>query len=142
MRIETSIDIDAPAGQVWAALVDFPSYADWNPFVIRVRGAPVVGEAVRLTVVLGGRKMGRTHVVSRVDAPTTLAWTIRSNAPWWIRGERVQRVEALGPNRCRYTNDEQVHGLLGGIVGPLMGASVRAGLEAAGQGLKAHCERA
>lgn len=142
MRIQTSIDIDAPAERVWATLVDFASYEGWNPFVIRVRGAPIVGEPVRLTVKLGGRKMGRTHIVSRVEPYTTLAWTIETRAPWWIHGERIQRVEPLGPNRCRYTNDEQVHGVMGVIVGPLMGASVRSGLEAAGRGLKARCERA
>jgi hypothetical protein len=142
MRLQTSIDIDAPAERVWATLVDFGSYEAWNPFVIRVRGAPIVGEAVRLTVNLAGRKMGRTHVVSRVEPDTTLAWTIQTQAPWWIHGERIQRVERLGPDRCRYTNDEQVHGVMGAIVGPLMGSAVRAGLEAAGRGLKAHCERA
>lgn len=142
MRIQTSIDIEAPADQVWATLVDFDGYGAWNPFVLRVRGAPVVGTPVRLTVLLAGRKMSRTHLVSRVDAPTTLAWTIQTGASWWIHGERIQRVEALGPDRCRYTNDEQVHGVLGAIVGPLMGGRVRAGLEAAGRGLKAHCERA
>lgn len=142
MRVQTSIDIEAPAERVWATLVDFASYGAWNPFVLRVRGTPTLGEPVRLTVQLAGRKIGRTHIVSRVEPSTTLAWTIQTSAPWWIHGERIQRIEPLGPDRCRYTNDEQVHGLLGLVVGPLMGASVRAGLEAAGRGLKAHCERA
>lgn len=141
MHVLTQIDIDAPVERVWDTLIAFDRYGDWNPFVLRVRGEPVVGAPVRLTVRIGGRRMGRTHLVSRVEPPHVLAWTLPTRARWWMRGERVQRLEALGPDRCRYTNDEQVHGIFGLCIGPVFGPLVRRGLEQAGAALKAHTER-
>ena len=138
MRIQTSIDIDAPADRVWAILTDFEHYGAWNPLILRVKtvSQPRVGMDLQFVVSLAGRKMKRTHVLSRFDASTrVLGWTLKSDATWWAHGERVQRVESLGPGRCRYTNDEQVHGLIGVISGLLVEAKVRAALEAVGREL-------
>lgn len=142
MHIQTEIEIDAPAEVVFGILLDFESYPQWNPLTVRIDGVPEVDEVLTLHVELNGKKMVRKHVVSRVDAPEALCWTIRTKQPWLMRGERCQRVEDLGDGRCRYTNDEQVHGLTSGLV-VLLGfkSKVRAGLEATGAALKDRAEK-
>jgi hypothetical protein len=140
MHIHTTHDIAASAEAVFAALLAFADYGDWNPLSYRVSGTPAEGELVELRVKLGGQKMKRTHRISRVQAPTEtepgdLCWTIISATPWLMRGERCQRVIPTGPQSCRYENDERVEGLAGPIVGLFFGAKVRAGIEAIGPAL-------
>lgn len=143
MRIQTQIEIDAPADKVFEILTDFERYPEWNPLTVRIDGAPKVGEVLKLHVSISGQSMVRKHVVSRVDAPTALCWTIRTKQPWLMRGERCQTVEDLGDGRCRYSNDEQVLGLSSWLV-ILMGfkGKIRAALEATGAALKDRAENA
>jgi uncharacterized membrane protein len=37
-RIETEIEINAPAARVWALLTDFDGMGSWNPFIKSVSG--------------------------------------------------------------------------------------------------------
>lgn len=143
MQIQTEIEIDAPAQTVFGILVDFEKYPEWNPLTVRIDGAPEVGEVITLHVELGTQKVVRKHVVSRVDAGEALCWTIRTKQPWLMRGERCQCVEDLGDGRCRYTNDEQVHGLLSGLISVFgFKSKVREALEATGLALKDRAEKA
>jgi len=140
MLIETSIDIDAPTDRVWAALIDFSTYEQWNPLTPRVRGEPKEGEIVALTVHLGGQWMKRRHQVSRADG-AALCWTI-TGPRWLMHGERCQTLTDLGDGRSRYSNREAVHGLAGVFVQLFMKGTLRRALEAVGAGLKAHVESA
>lgn len=54
--IETEITIPAPAEQVWATLIAFDTYENWNPFIVRGRGRAVVGERLELTMQPKGKK--------------------------------------------------------------------------------------
>src|SRR3972149_2322813 len=38
--IHTEIQINAAPESVWAVLIDFPSYPQWNPFITRARKDP------------------------------------------------------------------------------------------------------
>ena len=140
MRVTTTIDIDASASAVWDILVDFSQYPAWNPLTVRVEGVPGVDEVVKLHVDLGGRIMVRKHVVSRVDAPTALCWTIRTRRPWLMRGERCQRIEPRGDGRCRYINDERVDGLASYLVALTFKRVIRRALERTGEALKDRAE--
>ena len=140
MRIQTSIDIHASMDNVWGVLSDFSQYEAWNPLTTRVDGPLEVGETVTLRVMLAGRKMYRKHVISRVIASKELGWTIRSNRRWWVHGERVQRIEDLGGGVVRYTNDEQVHGVLGAITGVFYRGVLERALDDVGRALKDRAE--
>ena len=140
MLISTSIDIDASAETVWGMLVDFGSYPEWNPLTVGIEGEPVVGEVVKLHVDLGGQKMTRKHVISRVEERSALCWTIRTKKPWLMRGERCQTLEILGKGKCRYRNEERVEGLVSFIVAISHKGKIRHGLEMLGQALKKRAE--
>lgn len=142
MVIRTAIDIEASAEAVWAILVDFDSYEAWNPLTVKVEGRPVVDEVVKLHVYLGGQRMVRKHVISRVDEGQALCWTIRTRQPWLMRGERSQTLEVLGEGRCRYANEERVDGLASLIVALTHKGKIRRGIEAVGHALKERAENA
>lgn len=46
-RIATETEIDGSARNVRDALVDFAAYPSWNPFLLKVDGAPNAGEQIR-----------------------------------------------------------------------------------------------
>lgn len=45
-----TITINASPDEVWLALVDFPSWSSWNPFLQDVEGVALPGERVKVTV--------------------------------------------------------------------------------------------
>ena len=46
-EIATEIEIEGSARDVWDALADFAAYPRWNPFLLKVNGAPNAGERIR-----------------------------------------------------------------------------------------------
>ena len=93
-----------------------------------------------LTVELGTRRMKRQHRISKVVPGERLCWTIESALPWFIRGERCQLVEPNGTGGTLYRNIEEVHGVVGPLVGLFFSPNIRAGLEGLGAALKARVE--
>ena len=140
MRICTAIDIEAPPDEVWAVLARLEDYESWNPFTVAVRGKLAEGEVVKLTVKLAGKTVKRRHQISALSAPSRICWTILSDQPWLIRGERCQTVEPI-EGGSRYSNEEVVEGLVAPLVQLFYGSAIEAGLHALGQGLKAKVEQ-
>jgi hypothetical protein len=55
----TAIDIDATPDPVWHVLTDFSAFPSWNPFIVRVIGAPQEGARIEVRIQLP-RARGRT----------------------------------------------------------------------------------
>ena len=51
----TTFPIQAGADDVWAVLVDFDSYGEWNPSLPSISGVLRTGETVSLTLGMPGR---------------------------------------------------------------------------------------
>ncbi len=49
-HIETDIEINAPASQVWAILTDFARMPSWNPFIKSISGNLVQGARLAIHV--------------------------------------------------------------------------------------------
>lgn len=49
-EIVTRIQIDASPSDIWGVLTNFASYPNWNPFITRIEGQPVMGQALRITL--------------------------------------------------------------------------------------------
>lgn len=138
----TRVDIDAPAERVWALLADLDGYADWNPFTPRIETDFVVGHRIVLHVSFDGAKPIRQVEILRRWAPgEELRWGMTMGPAWFFRAERVQRVEVLGPARCRYISEDAFAGLFSPIVELFFGPKVQRGFDALGAALACHAER-
>jgi hypothetical protein len=74
-ELRASIDIDAPAGAVWAALVDLGAYPDWNPFIVHADGTVAVGGRLSLLMQpVGGRRTTVRPTVLEVETDRRLRW--------------------------------------------------------------------
>jgi len=116
-RIATAIDIAASPAAVWAVLMDFTSYPDWNPFIRRLEGEP--REGARLTVTVrppGGREMSFRPTLLVVQPNRELRWLGRVLMPGIFDGEHSFVIEATNGG-CHLRHEER----FGGILVPLFG---------------------
>lgn len=138
----TRIEIDAPAERVWSILADLDRYADWNPFTVRIETDFVVGHPIVLHVSFDGRKPRRQVEILRRWAPgEALCWGMTIGPAWFFRAERVQRVEPLGSDRCRYISEDAFAGLFSPVVELLFGGKVQRGFDALAAALRSRAEQ-
>lgn len=113
MELRTEIEIAAEPSAVWRVLVDFPHFADWNPFIPFIAGEPKVG--ARLEVLLSppnGREMTFRPKVLVVDEDRELRWLGHFLFRGLFDGEHFFRLIELGGGRTRFVHGENFSGLL------------------------------
>jgi uncharacterized protein YndB with AHSA1/START domain len=95
--LETSVDIDADAATVWQVLMDFPAYAEWNPFIRSIEGQPRPGE--RLSVMIQPPGQGamrfRPHV-QRTEQHRVFSWLGKLLVPGLFDGRHEFALEEIG----------------------------------------------
>ncbi len=137
----TRVEIAAPAERVWALLAELDRYPEWNPFTPRVETTREEGTPIVLHVSFDGKRPRKQVEILRRWAPgEELRWSMTIGPAWLFRAERVQTVEPLGPERCRYVSEDAFAGLLSPLVELLYGAKVQRGFDAMGAALVARAE--
>ena len=114
MRIETSIEIEAPQQRVWDVLSDieaWPQRIETVDSVELLTPAPITkGSRLRLKQ----PKIGEgTWDITVWDAPSSFEWTQKASGTTSVAGHRV---EALGEGRARLTLTLDMRGLLTPVV--------------------------
>src|SRR3979409_25578 len=129
-EIVSDIEIAAPPSRVWAALTDFTSSPDWNPFVRHIEGEPRKGERLRVTIAPpGGRQMTFTPTVLAAETTQELRWLGRFLLPGIFDGEQYFKIEALPPGRSRFVHGERFSGFLVPFLRRSLDTSTRAGFD-------------
>jgi hypothetical protein len=142
MGVETSIDIAATPERVWEVLTDFERWEAWNPFIPHVEGAAETGTALRLSIVLGGRRLPVDARVRIVDPPEHLRW----RGPRLellgrvFSGEHYFRLEARDGG-TRLTHGEDFDGLIAPLVSRWLEPVLRKSFGAMNEALKRRAER-
>jgi len=138
MLTERSIEIEAPAGVVWAVYADVERWPQWTASVTGVR--PLDGSG------LGVGKRFEIHqprfpklvwTVTALDPGR--AWTWEQRAPGG-RSLATHEVVALSPKRTRARMVIEQRGPVGVLVGVLTRRLARRYLDLEAQGLKATSE--
>src|SRR5206468_7057660 len=130
LELRTEIEIDAPPEHVWAVLIDFEKFPDWNPFIRRIHGNALVGS--RLDVLLGAsgtRPMRFRPTVKAVVPHRELRWLGRLGLPWLFDGEHIFQIEPLGSTRVRFIQRERFRGLLVPLLARSLNRDARRGFE-------------
>jgi len=131
VRIEETVEVAAPAARVWEVVTDLARYPDWNPFVVACESTLSVGApiAMRVRLVPGPAWPQRERVLAHVPG-RRLCWGVADPPAWLLASERCQEVEALGPQRARYTSRFAMTGALEPVVRTLFGRRIEQGLGA------------
>lgn len=137
--IETAIEIDATPEAVWATLVDFESYPDWNPFITAAEGSLEAGARLRIHIQPpNGRGMGFKPTVTAAVPTERLEWLGRLGVRGVFDGRHEFRLEPLGDGRTRLVQRESFSGLLVGLL--LDEDDISAGFEQMNEALKNRVE--
>jgi hypothetical protein len=141
-HIETDIEINAPASQVWAILTDFARMPSWNPFIKSISGNLVQGARLAIHVAPPGTSgMHFKPTVLSVRPERELRWLGHLLVPGIFDGEHYFLLEPINEkNRTRLTQGEKFSGLLVGLLSGTLTAT-SAGFKAMNKALKQQAEK-
>jgi hypothetical protein len=138
--LSSEIVIAAPSEVIWDVLVDFSSYADWNPIEIQARGEAVVGGVLEHTAQLPGRKpMEFRAKIIEATPSRALAWKGRILVPGLFDVTHHFEIDQLAGRESRLRQFES----FSGVLVPFMRGVLRdtqAAFELANQAIKQRAE--
>ena len=135
----TEVTIEATPDEVWAVLVDFDAYEEWNPMVPAASGSPIVGERLPVKVILDGKEKDFTHVVTLVDEPNRFCWRDAGPQTTVAFGQRCRRLTAV-PEGTLYQVELLIEGPMKGTVDRRYGVMMQTKIEDEASALKARLE--
>lgn len=140
-EIRTMIEIDAPANTVWAILIDFSRYSEWNPFIRSIRGEAKQGAQLEVLIQPpGGSSMTVRPVIAALQQEQELRWIGRLLLPSIFDGEHQFQLESDGEHRTRFIHREVFSGLLIPLLWQNLEAQTRQGFEEMNRTLKSRVE--
>ena len=136
MLYRTTVDVAAPADEVWSLVRDVEAWPTWHPGMtaIEVQG-PQLEPGVPVRVRQPGRRPD-VYTVLAVDDHRFL-WAARKPG---FRQWADHRVESLDPEHCRVELAFGFDGMLAPVVGPLARRTVVRLVDSEAASLKARAE--
>ena len=116
IMISTTVDIDAPAQEVWGILTDFDAYGEWNPSM-RIEGTAQPG--TRLVVHMGadgGRGTAFKPTVLAAEPGRELRWVGKLGAGGIVDGEHFFVLAPNADGTTRLDHGENFSGALVALV--------------------------
>lgn len=141
LSIRTRITLDAPINQAWAALTDYAGFERWSDYIVRIEGAAVAGETIRVHATLPGQAKPSVQEVAVLEvAPHVMRW--EGGLPdrrqfhgdhWFILTE--------SNDCCTLDHVEYFSGTLASTILARFGEMIRANFELFNAGLKTYLEK-
>ncbi len=138
MRIENTIEIEAPIERLWDLTLDVESWPDHTPTMTsieRLDDQPLaVGSAVRIKQ---PAQRQRVWTVTELEAGRRFAWSART------MGTVMTATHTLTPNGAgtSQTLSVDIEGRLGRVVGALIGRAIAKAIATENLGFKSVAER-
>lgn len=141
------VDIDAPVALVWAIMVDFARYPEWNPlnrfFRLDSRAEP--GQTVTFGPRWGPYDPDHLGDAGFIQHETITVWEEHCALGYgvvspWLNAERIQHLQPRAGDRTRYYTYERTSGLLAPVVRLGYARRIIAGFTANGLALKHRAE--
>lgn len=111
-EIRTAIQIAAPPEAVWAVLSDVAGWGDWNPYIVRIEGAPVVGRVLHVSVKMpDGTDAEFDADIDIVRPNQRLSWKGGENRSE-LQGEHIFEIEPASDGGATFIHREIFTGTL------------------------------
>lgn len=137
MRIENSIDIDAPIERVWALTIDVESWPKHTPTITAVErldtGPLHVGSTARIEQ--PGQRP-RTWTVTELEEPRRFSWSARAMGTTMTASHELRTGEGRTTNRLVV----EIEGAPAPIVGALLRRPIGKAIATENDGFKAAAE--
>lgn len=141
--VSDTVEINAPADVVWAVVVDFASYPEWNPFTVRVDATLELGARVVLHLPdpsKPGTTFETVECISVIAPPHHLQYNTGDSIPG-VHAVRDQWVEDLGDGLTSYRTTDVFTGEHAKPIFDMQAEWVTAGFNATAWALKARAEK-
>ncbi len=116
-EIKTEIGIHAPASRVWEVLTDFPSYPEWNPFVLEVDGDVRERAAIHYRFEMPrGVRIRTAAVVLKFERERELRFSAHFLSRSVFRGDHYFAIEPTDRDGVIFHHGEVISGVLSPIV--------------------------
>ena len=140
-KYSASVLINKPKDEVWRVLDDFSNYYLWNTFTIAVKSDKIIGNKVKLTVLMkpGKTPIHQTEYLLEYEEQQSLGWGMN----WWpfLQAKRVQRLSSRSHLETEYYTEDTIRGILCLIVHWLYGKHIQAGFERMALEMKEYLEK-
>jgi hypothetical protein len=112
-HITTDVTIDAPADAVWAVLMDFPKYPEWNPFIVKVTGEIKKGSTLEVTFhTKGSDPVVFTPEIKLFEVNNVLQWEGKLLMPGIFTGKHTFQLVKIDPKKTLLVQKEDFNGIL------------------------------
>ncbi len=140
-EINTEIIINAPKKVIWDILTDFPSYSEWNPFLIKVIGEASPGGNIFFVAKSEGAIVPVLANITEYEFEKKFSW---GGPPFTLfksifGAEHFFIIEEISPTQCRFRNNERMEGVIADVTWALIEKSEPA-YHAMNQALKERAE--
>lgn len=141
LTIDYELEIAAPPETVWAVIMDFSRYAEWNPFVVGCRSSLKVGEPIHMKVRLLAFAQPQTETILDHVPGQRLCYGLHDAWPHALSSRRCHEVLPSGNGGTRYRSTFRLSGWLAGFVRLLLGGRLRAGFAGMSNGIRQRAEQ-
>jgi len=142
LEIKTQVIIKAPLYKVWAVLMDFENYPDWNSFIKKITGRPKVGGQIQVRIVSPeGKHMTFKPVVLAFEHNKEFRWLGKLWFKGLFDGEHTFELKDQGKGTTVFNHSETFKGILVGLFKKQLENSTRSGFERMNRDLKKRVER-
>jgi hypothetical protein len=112
-EIRDEIEINAPIEKVWAAIIDFENYKNWNSQLTFLGGTIQPNGKLHLKLSAAGADPYEFKPdISYWQENKQFAWIAKTGLPRIFDGEHFFELKDLGNGKTRVTNREEYRGVL------------------------------
>lgn len=142
-HIQTQITINASAERVWALLMDFPAYPEWNPFIRSIAGTAVVGQQLQVHIQPpGGSAMKFRPTVLIAQPLQAFRWKGKLLMTGVFDGEHYFQIENIPAGGVVLRQGEVFSGVLVPLFKRSLDNGTQQGFVAMNEALKREAEKA
>ncbi len=137
-----TVEIEAPACDVWDVVLDFAHYPEWNPYTVAAATTLEIGGPIDLTLPNpdGSDAPFTTREFIRIVEPPHHLRYDSGDEHVGVVGVRDQWICELAPDRCSYYTTDTLSGEHAELAIQLTGDWMQSGFDSVAHALKARAE--
>lgn len=140
-EIHTTAVIDAPAFVVWDIIADFPKYPEWNPFILKIRGALEINSKLEMEIKLANEEVVHGEfAVTGAEKEREIAWSGK-NGDHLLGVEHRLVIQPLAHNRVTFLQTTRFGGDIISLVARKLRPLLANPLESMNAALKQRAEQ-
>ncbi len=112
LEVQTEIEINSSAENVWNILTDFGGYEKWNPLIKNAEGEAKKSAKLKIEVTMNGKPMKFSPKVLVAEKNVELRWIGKVVSKKIFAGEHSFIIKKISEDKVLFVHEEKFSGLL------------------------------